>query len=157
MGCDKPGWCEELGKNLVNRAWEMYSGECLEPDHPRPCKQKLRDKYIALWKANKKSGKWSTMMGCGGCGKKTNSINKMKNFGKALLNFAKSGGKMVSEEERTARLAVCKDCPLYRDKGDLSTCRACGCYLYAKTWMATEECPKGYWAGEANEGSKYGV
>ena len=41
------------------------------------------------------------------------------------------------------RRRVCKVCPYY--SADLSQCKVCTCFVSAKTLLATEECPKGFW------------
>lgn len=66
-----------------------------------------------------------------------------KNFGKAMVNYAKSGFQHVSEEEYKERLDICKDCELY----DSGRCKhkGCGCFISKKAWIKTEECPENKW------------
>ncbi len=59
----------------------------------------------------------------------------------SVLRFAWSGLKMVSHDERQARLDVCHQCPNH----DRGRCRSCGCFVSIKALMATEDCPKGWW------------
>jgi hypothetical protein len=55
--------------------------------------------------------------------------------------------KFATEEERDKRLAVCEGCPFYRVATIevLNKCNACGCFIFAKSWLAGAECPKGLW------------
>jgi len=39
------------------------------------------------------------------------------------------------------RLAICQKCPHYSG----GRCAVCGCYMAAKTMMATSKCPIGKW------------
>jgi hypothetical protein len=41
------------------------------------------------------------------------------------------------------RLAICNRCP-YRTRDN--RCTLCGCFVRAKTKVATEKCPNGYWS-----------
>jgi hypothetical protein len=43
------------------------------------------------------------------------------------------------------RLIICKACPEYINRGLLSKCNACGCFLLAKTKLKTQKCPVGKW------------
>ena len=52
----------------------------------------------------------------------------------------------VSEEARTARIAVCFKCDAYDDA--LGECGICGCYIGLKSKLATEHCPSRKWPGD---------
>jgi ferredoxin-thioredoxin reductase catalytic subunit len=58
---------------------------------------------------------------------------------RAALAFTRSGGKTVSAEVHQERNAHCLGC-IHRDEA-LNRCKACGCFLYLKTWMPAEKCP----------------
>jgi hypothetical protein len=64
----------------------------------------------------------------------------------ALAGFTLAGFPVVSNEQYEARLATCSTCPL-KDPSSW-VCTDCGCYLTVKAKMATENCPKGKWAGD---------
>lgn len=77
------------------------------------------------------------------------TITLAKNFGKAMLNYAKSGFKHVTVEQYKDRLNICqgdigvKKCEHY----DNGRCKHvdCGCFLSKKAWLSTENCPLGKW------------
>jgi ribosomal protein L37AE/L43A len=52
------------------------------------------------------------------------------------------------EEESKRRLTICTPCDSNSSKNTiskLSTCKACGCILVAKSFSSGSKCPKGYW------------
>jgi Family of unknown function (DUF6171) len=63
---------------------------------------------------------------------------------KAGLRFLASGCKIVDQGEHDRRLSICRAPCFFWDR-DLGRCRACGCVDDLKAWIATQECPKGYW------------
>lgn len=68
------------------------------------------------------------------------------NFTEAMTKYAKSKFKHVSLEEYRQRLATCNknDCGYH--KGLRCLHPACGCFLAAKAWISTENCPMDLWA-----------
>jgi len=48
---------------------------------------------------------------------------------------------IVSGEEQFLRAAECEYC-VFREG---EQCEKCGCFIEAKTWLAAEECPYGWW------------
>lgn len=70
------------------------------------------------------------------------------NFSKAVFAWAKGGFKIVSKDEFDRRLGVCRQCPLWDEKGyaGWGRCRhgKCQCTMI-KHWLATEKCPDGKW------------
>lgn len=64
-----------------------------------------------------------------------------KNIGKAVLRFASSGFKMVGNDIKNQRLAICQACPFLR--GD--RCGKCGCNLQYKAAWESEHCPIEKW------------
>jgi hypothetical protein len=49
----------------------------------------------------------------------------------------------ASEEEASARMAICEECPsLLRIT---SQCKECGCFMKMKTKLKTAVCPLGKW------------
>jgi len=57
-------------------------------------------------------------------------------FSKAMFKWAKSGFDMVDEEEYKRRRMICNEC-----HGGWR-CPKCGCLLWAKAALKTEECEK---------------
>lgn len=51
--------------------------------------------------------------------------------------------KTVSQQIKTERIAICKQCDDYSSA--IKTCKKCGCYVPAKTVFASAECPAGKW------------
>jgi hypoxanthine phosphoribosyltransferase len=65
------------------------------------------------------------------------------NFGKAVINYAKSGFKNVTPEQYKNRLNICSTCEHY----DNGRCKhvGCGCFLSTKAWLSSEKCPIDKW------------
>jgi hypothetical protein len=59
---------------------------------------------------------------------------KINNFSRAIFNFT---GFADGDIQRN-RMKICESCPHFLDD---KTCELCGCYLPAKTAVASEECP----------------
>ena len=51
-------------------------------------------------------------------------------------------GIMVSSEERSHRVAVCKEC---NRLNEFKICNECYCFMPAKTWLTMAHCPKEKW------------
>jgi hypothetical protein len=49
----------------------------------------------------------------------------------------------LEQEGRDARLDVCRGCE--RLFAPTMTCKECGCFMAAKTWLAKATCPLGKW------------
>jgi len=60
-------------------------------------------------------------------------------FAKAMAKWAKKGFKTVGKEMYFRRRLICIDCTSKR------RCPKCGCSLWAKAALASEECPEGKW------------
>lgn len=58
-----------------------------------------------------------------------------------MVTFAKSGFKTVSTDEAQRRLGICQACEFFTGK----RCLKCGCFMIAKTKLATTACPIGKW------------
>ena len=77
------------------------------------------------------------------------TIGLVKNFSKAMINYAKSGFKHISVEQYKDRLKVCQgdvgipQCEHY----DNGRCKHvdCGCFLSKKAWLVSENCPENKW------------
>ena len=55
----------------------------------------------------------------------------------------RESGMFVSKELRTERLDVCRGCPfLFKPT---YTCKKCGCFMAAKTWLVAAGCPEDKW------------
>jgi len=48
----------------------------------------------------------------------------------------------VSEEDRMARLEICKSCDQFHKT---EFCKVCSCYMPAKTWLPYSKCPMSKW------------
>ena len=81
---------------------------------------------------------------CGSCG--SSAIGELpdlswhqvlSHFGASMLKWVSSGLSLVSEAQHAERYNLCKSCPHYRG----FWCTKCRCVAYAKTQLATEECP----------------
>ena len=84
-----------------------------------------------------------------------NLFTRLANFGKAAINHVLEGNPKVTEEVMKERLAICKDCELFKPNdnnvGGICTHSSCGCniqdnmdYLNKITW-ADQECPLKKW------------
>jgi len=70
-------------------------------------------------------------------------VQMAKHFTMAMAKWSGSGFKLVDKDTYFLRRERCSLCT---DKKD---CPICGCKLWAKAALATEECPKGYWSDHA--------
>lgn len=89
---------------------------------------------------------------------KPSLLTKAKHVAQAGGRIAKAAGQgeriRVSDEERDRRLAICRECDLWNEGGNvgLGECKhpGCGCTRF-KHGLATETCPAGKWpAAESN-------
>jgi hypothetical protein len=60
---------------------------------------------------------------------------------KAALDFAASGFKIATEEERELRLRTCEGCGEWTG----TRCKLCGCFTSLKALLASQSCPGGKW------------
>ena len=60
-----------------------------------------------------------------------------------LLKWARLTGRatLASSKEQQVRLDECLKCPQFED----GNCRRCGCLVYAKIMLTTEQCPDKRW------------
>jgi len=49
----------------------------------------------------------------------------------------------VESSVREERYDICKSCPHFVEV--TSTCKKCGCFMAAKTYLSSAECPVGKW------------
>jgi len=49
----------------------------------------------------------------------------------------------VEDSIREERYDICKKCPHYVEV--TTTCKKCGCFMAAKTYLSSAECPVGKW------------
>lgn len=70
-------------------------------------------------------------------------LKMAKNLATAVVKHIKDGGRNVTIEEYTERLAVCNGCDM-RLK-NRCTHPSCGCFLDKKAWWASEDCPMEKW------------
>lgn len=86
------------------------------------------------------------------------------NFAKAAIKHAVNGSPQCTEEEIQERLKICKNCELFKPRGDGGVCshENCGCnlksqqiYLNKLAW-ADQECPLKKW-GKIKKNPENGV
>ena len=65
----------------------------------------------------------------------------MKQFGTSMATWVAEGLPLADKETHGARYAKCKPCEHYANH----VCQLCKCVAYAKTKLATEKCPAGFW------------
>jgi len=71
--------------------------------------------------------------------KRPKRITQAKLFVRAMRKWTGSGFKVVHRDEYRKRLNKCKECT------EKKTCPFCGCNLWAKAALKTEQCPLGRW------------
>ncbi len=59
------------------------------------------------------------------------------NLRQSLRGFVASGLALAPKTERARRQSICQACPKYVD----GRCTACGCFVTAKVWVASDRCP----------------
>ena len=75
------------------------------------------------------------------------------------LEFLRAIGGLIKAAWRRERLLVQPEVARYRGEecqkrwggcyhGETGQCRVCSCFIGAKMWLATEECPSGFWKKE---------
>ncbi len=77
------------------------------------------------------------------------TISQMvSNFAGAMVDWAKSGFKIVSQEVFDERLGVCRGCEAWDEeaRSGMGKCRdiKCGC-TKLKHWLKSSKCPRGLW------------
>jgi hypothetical protein len=75
-------------------------------------------------------------------------LQKLFNFGKALIDHVEHGMKKVDNETYRYRLELCHQCPEFRPERD--ACSICGCNMKVKASWATQACPINKW-GKVDE------
>lgn len=64
-------------------------------------------------------------------------LAKIVSFTTAVVGHVAAGMPMASEEQKNARLAICKTCENFEN----SSCRLCGCHMPFKVMSAVSSCP----------------
>jgi hypothetical protein len=72
---------------------------------------------------------------------------KISSLSSSAVNWAGNGFPVVTKEQLETRLATCKGCEFWDQKGFGNTgkCTKCGCSTQAKLRMATAKCPIDKW------------
>lgn len=70
---------------------------------------------------------------------------QLKNFGAAVLRFAKAGMPRADRDTYQTRVETCLACPNLTGDG---RCAYCGCWVAEKALWLTEICPEKRWPGE---------
>ncbi len=83
-------------------------------------------------------------------------VNKIINYGQALINHILTGAHIVKDEIQKERLNQCETCELYFDK-EARVCnhKKCGCPVDKKVRWSSESCPIGRWESEKDSTSYY--
>lgn len=76
------------------------------------------------------------------------SINKLK---EKLQGVIEKPLKRMTVDScvREERFNICKKCDKFIEI--TSTCKLCGCFMVAKTWLPNASCPLGKWSNIVNE------
>ena len=72
-----------------------------------------------------------------------------KSFASSVYGWARAGFAVASEETKSERLAICRECEFWKE-GKYGRCMKCGC-SGIKLWLATERCPIGKWVPESTD------
>lgn len=64
-------------------------------------------------------------------------IERAKNFGKSMVEFAADGFTMETQEKAEERLKICKSCDLFKN----GSCSLCGCNMAIKVKLKSSKCP----------------
>jgi hypothetical protein len=70
-------------------------------------------------------------------------VRKAANLGTAIAQHVRHGLAVVDNETHAARLAVCKTCDQFTERG---SCKICGCNMNAKAKWAEQDCPLKKWS-----------
>jgi hypothetical protein len=78
-----------------------------------------------------------------------NTIKMIKSAGVSMAKWAGNGFKKVQQHVYDRRLAICRKCQFWEEKGNLGMgkCLKCGCGK-GKHWLPHEKCPIGLWGRE---------
>lgn len=69
--------------------------------------------------------------------------NLLQSVGRNLQAAVTGNPLLLSEEDKEARLAICRLCQHYRKVDD--RCALCGCKTAVKAYLRIEKCPVGKW------------
>jgi hypothetical protein len=73
--------------------------------------------------------------------KRLGAVAMAGNLGKSLAEWSASGFKTCDGDQLNKRLELCGSCEYSINK----RCLKCGCFIGAKTRLATSKCPIGKW------------
>jgi hypothetical protein len=76
-------------------------------------------------------------------------LTKIKAAGSSGVKWAGSGFKRVQQHIYESRLAICRECSFWEERGNLGMgkCLKCGCGR-GKHWLPHEKCPIDKWGKE---------
>jgi len=76
-------------------------------------------------------------------------LRPVKNFTKSMATWVGGGFKRVQQHVYEKRIAICRGCQFWEEKGNLGMgkCLKCGCGR-GKHWLPHEQCPIGLWGKE---------
>jgi len=74
---------------------------------------------------------------------KNKLAEKAKQAKEATGDYLENINLKVADDIREKRLNICKSCDEFHKSTEF--CRVCGCYMPAKTWIASQSCPLKKW------------
>lgn len=76
-------------------------------------------------------------------------MNRPVKFAQSMAHWMGNGFKKVQQHVYEKRLAICRKCQFWEEKGNLGMgkCLKCGCGK-GKHWLPHEQCPIGLWGKE---------
>ena len=77
-------------------------------------------------------------------------LQQIANFAVAATQHVAAGMPMASEEQKIARLTICRACDFFENGG----CRLCGCSMDIKAGWKEQSCPIGKWLAISPESSE---
>ena len=120
---------------------EIYKEVCEEEKNPRFCQfcegtsglsRDKEEKYLEL-RLKQKNNEIH----------EPNSLQKVINLSKAIVEHIYHGANILSEDELKVRLNICKNCEFFQPEND--RCSQCGCFLSIKASWKEQSCPIKKW------------
>jgi len=80
---------------------------------------------------------------------KISRMGQVGKFAGSMTQWAKGGFQKVQQHVYERRLAICRKCQFWEEKGNMGMgkCLKCGCGN-GKHWLTHEQCPIGLWRKE---------
>lgn len=130
-GCEKPGWCPKLKRDMRGRLWELCHG-CPPEDQ---CSDSDRLNYISRW-LGVPTGQVRLVGSNSSMGAPWTRWQQAQSLALGFLRFVSNGCRFSSAELVRHRQSVCGVCPRWKN----GNCSICGC-SGIKWDFPTEQCP----------------